>query len=250
MLKYKKFFNELPTYKHTHNISNKIFWCWLQGMKEAPPITKACLNSIKRNCKKHEIIIITKNNMNQYVHFPDYILKKFKNNIIPTTQFSDLLRLELLLKYGGTWIDSTVLITKYDKTFFKKDLFFFQYQESYYLDLSNWFLTSERESPIMRTTLDLLYEYWAKNNNLDYYFIFHIFFKMALMKYENEYNHVPYYSNIPPHILQANLLKRFNDKIYKNILRNSSIHKLTRKIILNKSKGLFFHYILTKFKYI
>ena len=42
------------------------------------------------------------------------------------THFSDLLRLELLIKYGGTWVDASVLITKYTKDYFNKDLFFFK----------------------------------------------------------------------------------------------------------------------------
>ena len=153
----------------------------------------------------------------------------------------------MLLKYGGTWIDSTVLITKYDETFFNKELFFFQCRESPFLDLSNWFLTSEKESPILRTTLDLLYEYWSKYNKINYYFIFHVFFKMALMKYGNEYNNVPYYSNIPPHKLQNKLNKVFDFAKYKEIIGNSSIHKLTRKINPNKKIGLFYHHILEEF---
>ena len=48
-------------------------------------------------------------------------MEKHKNNIIDNTHFSDLLRLELLIKYGGTWIDASVLITKYDKSFFKRN---------------------------------------------------------------------------------------------------------------------------------
>lgn len=40
---------------------------------------------------------------------PDYIVKKWEKGRIPADLFSDLLRLELLIRYGGTWIDSTVL---------------------------------------------------------------------------------------------------------------------------------------------
>ena len=42
---------------------------------------------------------------------PEYIVKKWEKGRIPAALFSDLLRLELLIKYGGTWIDSTVLCT-------------------------------------------------------------------------------------------------------------------------------------------
>ena len=48
---------QLPQYNHSHEYSNKIFWCWLQGEKQAPKLALACLNSFKKNCKNHEIII-------------------------------------------------------------------------------------------------------------------------------------------------------------------------------------------------
>ena len=67
---FKEFFNEIPTYNHSHKTSNYIFWCWFEGENQAPQLSKACLNSIRKNCKNHEIIIITEENMNKYVHFP------------------------------------------------------------------------------------------------------------------------------------------------------------------------------------
>ena len=123
---YKLFMQELPKYNQTHKHSRKIFWCWLQGENEIPILSKACLNSVRRNCKGYEIIIITENNINKYIHIPPYIFKKYKNHYMKPAHFADLIRLELLLKYGGTWIDSSVLITNYDEIFFNKDLFFFQ----------------------------------------------------------------------------------------------------------------------------
>ena len=163
---FNKFINQLPYYNHSHKYSNKIFWCWFQGKEDIPKLYQTCLNSIKNNIKGYEIIIISEDNMNLYVHFPSYIIKKFKNNIISKTHLSDLLRLELLIKYGGTWIDASVLITKYNETFFNKDLFFFQDFYNKNIVGSSWFISSEKDSPILKTTLDLLYEYWRKNNIL------------------------------------------------------------------------------------
>ena len=54
-----------------------------------------------------------------------YSLEKNTSEIYEATHFSDLLRLELLIKYGGTWVDASVLITNYTKESFNKDLFFF-----------------------------------------------------------------------------------------------------------------------------
>ena len=47
-------------------------------------------------------IIINETNFNEYIKMPYYIINKYKNNTFSKTHFSDLLRLELLIKYGGT----------------------------------------------------------------------------------------------------------------------------------------------------
>ena len=38
-------------------------------------------------------------------------MDKFTNNIFSITHFSDIIRMALLSKYGGYWIDSTYLVT-------------------------------------------------------------------------------------------------------------------------------------------
>lgn len=246
--RYKFMLHNLPSYNHTHIYNNTIFWCWLQEKIDIP-IVNACLNSIIKNNKGNKITIINQNNIHQYVHIPPYILQKYNNHTISKTHFSDLLRLELLIKYGGTWIDATVLMTKYNKNFFRKDLFLFQSIGKKRKSLSNWFLTSEKESPVLKTLLDLLYEFWRTNFKLRYYFIFHHLLKLIFIKYKKEYNKILKYSSYDAHLMQKNLLKPFNNSFYKQITKKISIHKLTYKLknrIKNK-KGLLYHHILQEY---
>ena len=118
----------------SHERSNTVWFCWFQGIENAPLIVRICLDSLKRYLPDKEIIIVDEGNRQQYVSFPDHIEKRWKKGQIPPTQFSDLLRLELLIKYGGTWIDSTVLCTgvngskvKEFRNYLEADLFFFQF---------------------------------------------------------------------------------------------------------------------------
>ena len=155
------------------------------------------------NCKGFNIIIINEANMLNYIKFPKYIIEKYQKGYMTPTHFSDLLRLELLIKYGGTWIDASVLITECTKEYFMKDLFFFQERNNFGCVGSSWFITSEKRSPILRTTRDLLYEYWRISNNLYNYFTFHLFFKMSCEKYPQDlktFNLFPIY-----HLIGSNL---------------------------------------------
>ena len=203
----------------------------------------ANLNSIKKNCKDFKIIIIDELNIDKYIHMPFYIIQKYKKEKISKTHFSDLLRAELLIKYGGTWMDSSVLITNYDERFFNKDLFFFGEKNSVGCIGSNWFITSEKGNPILRTTLDLLYEYWRKNDFLFNYFIFHLFFKMSSDKYQKDYKNIPFISNGPPHELQRMLKEKYNETKYKIILNKISIHKLSIHLSIFKNNSFYNHII-------
>ena len=168
-------------------------------------------------------------------------MEKYEKKYFSDTHFSDLLRLELLIKYGGTWIDASVLITKYEDRFFKKDLFFF--------NLSSWFITSEKDSPVLKTTRDLLYEYWRRENDLCYYFLFHEFFLIAFNRYKEDYFDMPDISNAPEHYLQNYLMKPMNIKEYLNLVKNISVHKLNIKFINKnfKSKDSYLNYIFDEY---
>jgi hypothetical protein len=88
-----------------------ICFCWLQGVDEAPLLVKRCYENIQKFCFDYKINFIDSKNFSQYTNIPDYIISKWNKGIISNTHFSDILRINLLAEQGGTWIDSTVLLT-------------------------------------------------------------------------------------------------------------------------------------------
>lgn len=90
----------------------KIFTCWWQGLDSMPDVIRECYKSLLRNANGHEVLIITKDNFTQYVDVPELIMAKLNRGTISFSHFSDILRLSLLSKYGGLWVDSALYITK------------------------------------------------------------------------------------------------------------------------------------------
>lgn len=88
--------------------SNVIWLCWWQGETQMSPLVRECYNRIKHFNPDKRVILITEENMEQYVSFPSYILEKFRKGIISKTHMTDLLRAELLVRHGGVWMDATV----------------------------------------------------------------------------------------------------------------------------------------------
>lgn len=83
----------------------------VSGYDQAPELVKCTISSVKKHMPDRDIIILTDKNIYQYAKFPKSIIAKRKAGKISAAHFSDLLRVELLCRYGGIWIDATVLCT-------------------------------------------------------------------------------------------------------------------------------------------
>lgn len=94
------------------DISSNIIWVfWWQGIDSAPFIVQKCVESIKKYSGDKRVVIIDKNNISKYYNIPKFIKQKMDSGVISLTHFSDILRFNLLRKYGGFWIDSTIFFT-------------------------------------------------------------------------------------------------------------------------------------------
>lgn len=145
--KYARFLKSYRPFRNeAHEYSNIIWWCWLQGEESAPPLCKACLESLRKNLPEKKIIVVTEGNFTDYAEFPPFIMKKYRKGIISRTHFSDLLRLELLLRHGGTWIDATVYCTGNPGYAFNRPLFVFKTNErnDNATAAQSWFISSEK----------------------------------------------------------------------------------------------------------
>ena len=115
-------------------------------------------------------------------HIADYIDDKCKKGIIPYSHSTDLLRLELLIKFGGTWIDSTVLCTNdnYPKDMLDSELFLYHFQNSKkdeFTGISSWFISAYSNNKLLMILRDMLYQYWKDYDCLIDYFVLHKFSK-------------------------------------------------------------------------
>lgn len=106
--------------KKYHNYDNNgvyqknapIWVCWWTGIESAPPIVQQCVRSIYQNAGSHPVYLITKANYKDYIDVPSYILEKLLNGKMKTAHFADYLRVVLIEKYGGLWVDATIFCSR------------------------------------------------------------------------------------------------------------------------------------------
>ena len=267
--------------------SATIWFCWLQGIEQASPIVHACFNSLKKHITDRDIIVIDNANWREYVELPGYIVEKWEKGRIPAAMFSDLLRVELLIKYGGTWIDSTVLCTgvndeqgslrekskenltenlsnsKLDtdsklstlnsqlKHFMNAPLFVFQYTKegSVPVSISNWFITACRNNEVLRVLREMLYTYWRDYDCVLDYYIFHLFFAMISKEYPEQMAAMPYAQSQRSLVLLHHWGEEFDRRKWDKLTSEVCFHKLAFRVSeeVKKDKENYYNYILTEY---
>lgn len=185
--KYQKDVRVKKKLKSEENIQKEYVWfCWLQGIENAPKLVQDCYASIKYWLKDKEIIVITESNYKEYVEFPDYIIEKWKKGIITNTHFSDLLRIELLINHGGLWLDATTYLTGTLPNYISENDFFVYrngWMDMEMINMGSWLISSKKTNNFLLVeTRRLLYKYWEKNNFMKNYFLMHMFLEWLQIK--------------------------------------------------------------------
>ncbi|MBR4642206.1 MAG: capsular polysaccharide synthesis protein [Selenomonadaceae bacterium] len=228
----------------------QIYFCWLQGEENLPPIIRCCYNSLKQNAGHYKIVFIDEQNFSKYVDLPPHVLDKFKAGKITRTHFSDILRVNLLERYGGLWLDATILVTEpleNHKDFWQMPYFTQKYYHdknplnpfvkffNCYISYARWagFIqgAAVRHNPLFVFEKEFLNDYWRDFDELIDYVL--IDFTMDLA-YENipfvrkEFDAVPI-NNAETWTLSRHLNEPYAAYPFDRILQGNFLNKLNWK---------------------
>lgn len=235
------------------NTSELPIWVlWYQGIENAPDIVRKCSASIQKYSSSREVIFLDESNLYDYIELPQYIVKKKKQGTISLTHYSDIIRVCLLEKYGGTWIDATVLLTGGIPEDILQSSFFaypnIKGSETYDFHLfCSWFIHAQPQHPLISSIKKSLFEYWRNESDIIDYFLFHyiayniVYSNPLLLK--EWLDEVPKIPQQLPKILMKKRNDKFNLKDFNCIITDSNIHKLSYKYRI-VGKNSFLHYLL------
>ncbi len=226
--------------------ANIIWQYWESKDGTIPPLVQACLNSVEKYKGKCERILLTPENVKEYVEIPQLFWDLKEKGKIKTAFFSDILRTCLLIQHGGIWIDATVLLTEELPSYITDaNLFVFQNDLKVDLDglnMASYFIAAKKDNKILKETLSALIQYWKENKFLVNYFTFlHTFTMVTQASKENKelFAKVPFFNFLPVQQFQGELLNQYSEERWEEIKKISGIHKLTHKqSVLTKQKNV------------
>ncbi|MBR5646580.1 MAG: hypothetical protein IKX23_08090 [Treponema sp.] len=247
-----------------------IFFMWFQGENNLPVVIQKCLESIRKNIPDRKVIIITRENINQYADIPDYILQKVDDGSITKTFFSDIARAALLYKNGGTWADAAIYLTKkipsdyFDKQYYcpagiisehKKDFrYLFNGTKGWNVSFQG---TNQKGFPLY----DFLYHFYCKYfseypTHADYFmndYMMSLFCKhnktfWNILNNQETNNE----REFDLALMMNKRLNKSNETRLHRLLNNTFIHKLTYrknwKTEINNSKTVYSLFLTSDFK--
>lgn len=89
------------------SIPRKIWTYW--DSDELPPLITKCIDTWRDKNPNYEINVITDNTLHKYISREEiYKIKTWRHNDCHQ-KFSDLVRLNILSKYGGIWLDASIV---------------------------------------------------------------------------------------------------------------------------------------------
>jgi len=208
----------------------RIWVYWAQGIESAPAVVRRCHEELRRLHAPEEILVLDDSLVPDYVDIPEVVRRRTGRN---KTKFADVLRVELLLRYGGVWLDATCLVRRrvFDAIADDMGSGFLAYRYRPGL-ISTWLMASEPGHPIVRLLREAQIAYWEHYRRpIDYYVLHHLF--EALDRLDEDFRArwaaTPERSSEIPTLLQYAMDEPFDPQRYRELLEASWIHKLTYK---------------------
>lgn len=218
--------NQPITEGFTNNIPKIIWTYW--DKKNLPEIVRLCQKNWKKFAPNYKINFLNKEDVNDYVDLPEYW------RTLPPYRQSDIIRLKLLEKYGGVWMDASILLLTNPDNFIEGNLTLFTTPGTN-LDnpvYENWFIASSKGNPVIKKWLNEVLN--ALNNKQLYisdsdsenvrlvgnvnYLICHLCLRNLYKKNKNLFKNGKYYeSNTTAfHIHNKNNWKNINKNLFKD----------------------------------
>ena len=237
----------------------KIIWImWWQGEDNMPNVPKACIKSIKHWAKGYDVRIINSSNYNKYIELNDIIQYQnqyyFGNQRLTMQYLSDIIRSRLLSKYGGVWMDATMLVSNEHLFSQLKDHSFFTIKlnenlldnplknSSFYTPGRGWFCDSFWASiphnPFFEFLNECMTYHLKKHKTIwDYFIIEYVILigQAQIPFFAKLLENVPD-SNPDLYWLAIHADKKFDDDTWRKICIKTSISKLNWKLVIDDEK--------------
>lgn len=162
-----------------------IWICWLQGEENAPMRVRSLIARVRSLAGGHPVNVVDREEIESLVDLPEAVLDGLESGRLRPQTFADVARVWLLAKYGGIWLDASILLVKpIPERVFEEDMWTAKGIELCFpsapglVDIALWqsyFIGSRRSGVTVSFMYDFMTEYFSRYSGMiDYLLINHV----------------------------------------------------------------------------
>jgi hypothetical protein len=212
--------------------SQTIWVYWAQGIESAPSVVRLCHEALLRY-GGDRVVTLTDADLAGFVSLPPDIGELLEGQRIAFR--ADLVRLELLSRYGGTWVDATILVNAGfadELADLARPTGFFAYDKDR-TTIANWCMVASPNHYMVNLQLEAMYAHWRTFGELLDYFTFHHVFEALLLvdrQFAEQWKATPHRPRGGSLRLWAKRDTLVDEAGLRELLDASHLHKLNYKV--------------------
>lgn len=227
---------------------------WLQGKDQMPELIRMCFESKMLHSGNHPVILLDQENIQDYVSFPEVVWSEVKEGKLKVQHLADMIRVQLIRKYGGVWLDASIYCHKdIPESIFALPIYSLKGKHMpQFVSENRWttFLIGGHRGNVLCSFLDDFFLTWVQSGKP---FIDYFMFDCAIaLAYENiaavrsDIDAIPI-SEGDCYWLNERLDSRVSEVLLNEYRKEPAIfYKISWNRSFNKNHNNLYHYLLSK----
>lgn len=143
-------------------MDKRIWFMWLQGEREMPEVVRMCYESWHKHNPGWDVTFLDNKKLDQYLDLSPIL--PFGKERVTKQALSDIIRINLLDKYGGLWVDATCYCNQPLEDWYVEKLtsgFFAFSRPAVDRMISSWFLGAIQNNELVKIYCANTNKFWA-----------------------------------------------------------------------------------------
>lgn len=218
---------QLPPSQHP---PDRVWVYWGQGIADAPGVVQRCHAEVLRLHEEGRVVVLDDSTVQHHSELPGYVHDRTRDD---RTKYSDVLRLDLLTRHGGVWLDATCL-PREDLAHLRPQLvlsgfFALRFRRA---RISSWMLAGTPGNPTMARLRAAQVVYWRHHDRpIDYFMLHHLFEALFHVDPETRatVQAMPRISAHASSRFARSMLEPYEPQRFRELLDGAFVHKLSYK---------------------
>lgn len=206
-----------------------VFCYWGTGIDGAPEIVRACVD---RLLSLHpDARILDASSVRELIGIPTRVAEVLEED--HPAHFSDFVRVSLLERYGGIWVDATCWVpdrlSPAVAPLLTAGVVYPRWTTG---QIGNWFIAAVPDALVIRLQRIALEMWWTSRSDLPDYFLYHRVFealRSLIPEFRGQWAQVPFLSSAASHLLQLSMMQRWSPGVADAVRGLSVVQKLSHK---------------------